>query len=462
MKFSMDALKKILVKINYYSFLVICLQICISCESSQQEPDNNNQISIDWEISSYEFIDSCASDFAVDYAICRKNDNIIVGYYDKKHQLTLAKRDPQGCWTYTKINEFVNFDSHKYITIVIDNDGIIHLCANMHSEPLIYYKGQDPYSIDNLTKHQMIGVDEGYCTYPQFMYESQKLLFHYRNGYSGNGIEIFNEYNYITKSWERKLDRPLFDGLGQSNAYFEGPIIGPDNLYHIIWCWRDSPDCVTNHGLYYASSPDLIHWFDISGNTKEIPINPSDKQFIVDDIPVEAGLLNNVFCLGFDDLSNPLIEYQKFDDNDKTNIFIAHTGKQSSKIWTIEQLTNWDWKWNFSGLGAIIVELNLLKIWGIGNMVYCTYKKLDSPSQMISFNMSTSAIQTYEYHEYPENLDIRTLENSELAHIIYDNYLPYEKSRYILRYETLNYNRDQESEKEINPSPLYLYKLKKY
>ena len=438
---------------------LLTIIIILGCDSQDIEETDNNHFNSNWEIITTEFIDYCASDVSVGFSIFEKSNYIVVAYYDVNHQLSIGLRDPNGYWVFSKLDEYIDYDNHKYISLAIDNDGIVHVCANMHASPLVYYKGQNPYSILDLIKCSMTGISESTCTYPQFIIESSKLIFHYRNGVSGNGTEIFNEYNYDTKKWERLLDTPLFDGQGQCSAYFVGPTLGLDNLYHITWCWRDNPDCATNHGLYYAYSQDLKHWYNINNEVKVIPLLPTDKQFIVDDIPAGGGLLNIGFSLGFDNESNPLIGYHKYDENDKTNIFVAYINKKENKNWIKTKLTDWDWKWDFHGHGSIITELYIPKIWAIENNIYCQYMKINYPSQLISYDKQSGRCSTIEYHEYPKSLDIKKLENSDVVHIVFDSNSKDTKTKYLIRYETVNTNRDIQSDIHISPSPLILYKI---
>lgn len=96
----------------------------------------------------------------------------------------------------------------------------------------------------------MTNMEEERCTYPRFMVGSDgQLLFMYRSGRSGNGRSFFNRYDLASQTWSRFLDTPLFDGEELRNAYPIGPLKGPDGKFHIIWVWRDTPDCATNHDL---------------------------------------------------------------------------------------------------------------------------------------------------------------------------------------------------------------------
>ncbi len=61
-----------------------------------------------------------------------------------------------------------------------------------------------------------------------------EFIFTYRDGQSGNGNQIYDLKN---KTWRRFLDKPLTDGEGKHNAYFNGPILGPDGYFSLAWIW---------------------------------------------------------------------------------------------------------------------------------------------------------------------------------------------------------------------------------
>jgi hypothetical protein len=161
----------------------------------------------------------------------------------------------------------VGWDSHNFLTFGIDKDGFIHLSGNVHVNPLTYFRSAKPNDISEMEQiFEMTGKNEDRTTYPHFMLTKEgELLYHYRDGGSGNGNEIFNIYNCETKTWKRLLDTPLTDGQGLMNAYQSQPTLMKDGWYHMYWVWRDTPDCSTNHDLSYMKSPDLQHWYNAYG-----------------------------------------------------------------------------------------------------------------------------------------------------------------------------------------------------
>lgn len=102
----------------------------------------------------------------------------------------------------------------------------------MHAVRLLYFRTEMPGDISTLRKFYMTGKNETRCTYPKFMRDADnRLIFHYRDGGSGNGNEIYNVYDLKTKSWNRLLDRSLTDGRGKMNAYMSGPTRGADGWF---------------------------------------------------------------------------------------------------------------------------------------------------------------------------------------------------------------------------------------
>ena len=82
----------------------------------------------------------------------------------------------------------------------------------------------------------MVGQNESRCTYPEFLnLPNGKMLFTYRDGASGSGNQIWNQYDSDTKAWNRLLDVPILDGQGKMNPYIYGPIPGPDGWFHLTW-----------------------------------------------------------------------------------------------------------------------------------------------------------------------------------------------------------------------------------
>lgn len=449
-------------KLALYILFLCCFSLC----ACQDEIDANIETSNEWKILGVEDIDYCASDFSVGYSLFKRDESFFVAYYDTNHVLILASRNVnEKKWKYKRLDSYVDWDSHKYLTLFVEEDGTIHLAGNMHASPLIYYKSTSPFDIETVEKEIMVGMDEDVTTYPQFLYADNMLFFHYRNGVSGNGEEVFNSFNRATKKWKRLLDVPLFDGKGVSNAYMEGPVLGVDGYFHLVWVWRDTPDCRTNHGLYYAKSKDLKEWEDIKGNKKSIPIDIYDDSFMVDDIPIEGGLLNIGFKLGFDSDGRVIIAYHKYDENGCTNIYVAYSD-YNLKQWITKGITSWDWRWNFGGTGSIVCELFLNSIWGDDSSIHIIYDKQGlGYKELVIEKALMNTLKENDYDFYPKSID--ELISKDIPNLVVNKIfdsgetelLPYHK--YLLRYEVVNINRDEKPDVQAFHSTLRLYEIKK-
>ncbi len=209
-------------------------------------------------------VDSVPADFPVRFAAVTRDESQYLAYYNKDRYLTVAARKlTDDHFQYRVLPSRVGWDSHNSITMTLDRAGCIHLSGNMHDDTLLYFKSASPGDIGSLERvFPMIREeDELRCTYPSFIKDAEgKLFFSYRTGGSGNGVTILNRYNEESKTFERLSRDPLFDGLGEMSAYKSGPRLGPDAYFHMVWLWRDTPDCETNHDLSYARSKDLLHW----------------------------------------------------------------------------------------------------------------------------------------------------------------------------------------------------------
>ncbi|NUM54667.1 MAG: BNR-4 repeat-containing protein [Candidatus Hydrogenedentes bacterium] len=303
-------------------------------------------------------IESVWAGHPVGFCLLTKPPNQYVAYFDANRQLTVASRTLDSrIWSFTRLDEHVQWDSHNGIVMAIDSAGNLHLAGNMHVAPLKYFRSEQPGDATTLTRvPSMIGANEDRVTYPEFLRgPGEKLVFTYRDGSSGGGNQIYNAFDAVSQRWNRLMDTPLTDGERQRNAYFVGPVTGPDGYYHVCWVWRDTPDCTTNHDLSYARSKDLVHWERSDGTPYQLPITLATSE-IVDPIPVNGGVINGCTQIGFDAARSAVVAYHKFDANGNTQIYNARV--ENGK-WQVRQLTTWEYRWEFRGPGSITSEIHV-------------------------------------------------------------------------------------------------------
>jgi hypothetical protein len=391
------------------------------------------------------------------FDLLTQGDRQFVAFYDDQRRMTIGSRALNSTqWKLVRLPSQIGWDSHNYVTMAIDNAGYIHVSGNMHVHSLIYFRSSKPLDIDSFEElNRMTGKEEARCTYPVFFRgPANELIFRYRDGRSGSGNEMYNVYDEKTRQWRRLLDQPLTDGQGRMNAYPSGPVRGPDGYFHLVWVWRNTPDCSTNHDLSYARSKDMVHWETSAGKPLSLPMRV-DTAEIVDPVPVKGGIINGCARVSWDSKKRPLITYHKFDENGKTQAYCARieNGKWKSYV-----LSDWDYRWYFEGGGSIPFEIHLggVSVVGGGKLAL-DYTHPKSGSGRIIFDESTMkpiAKEPSQPRPWPAALDKPESEFPGMS----PKFLQHGK--YLLRWETLGPNRDRPREGPLpGPSMLRLYEL---
>lgn len=288
----------------------------------------------------------------VDLALETADGRQYVGFYDAERRMTVAARELGAkSWTYQSLPSRLGWDSHNGIVIATDRAGYVHVAGNMHGDPLVYFRSAKPHDISTLRRERMIGSLERRVTYPRFVRDAAgELYFHYRDGKSGRGVQIFNRWDPESRRWSRYLDRPLFDGLGRASAYLSGPLPGPDGAFHLVWVWRDTPSGATNHDISYARSLDLARWRTAAGETLELPLTPEDTAAIVDPVPAGGGLAGIAFHVGFDGLGRPVVNYVKYDPAGASQV---HNARWEGDGWRVYRTSDWSWRWELDVTGSL-------------------------------------------------------------------------------------------------------------
>ncbi len=382
----------------------------------------------------------------VRFALLTIGKQHFVAFYDAERQMTVgARADADKAWTFAKLDSRVGWDSHNSLALAVDRSGQLHLAGNMHAVPLVYFRTTRPGDITSFERvAAMVGDHEKRCTYPVFFNGPQgELVFMYRDGGSGNGNQIFNVYDEATRAWRRLLDKPFTDGEGKCNAYFHGPVRGPDGFYHVAWTWRDTPDCSTNHDICYARSRDLSHWETSAGRPLTLPITRSTAE-AVEIVPVKGGVINGNVLVGFDAQKRVIITYHKYDAAGKTQVYNA---RREDGAWKIRQTSNWDYRWEFSGGGSISPEIRLgaVKPAADGSLVQ-TYRhpsgsgawKLDPDSLAILGPAKLAATTPAELGRVQSEFPGMQVNWSADAQASGEG-----GARFTLRWETLGANRDR-------------------
>jgi hypothetical protein len=383
----------------------------------------------------------------VNFSLLTVGQTQFVAFYDADRQTTVAARKlPERQWTTIKLDPRVGWDTHNYLTLAVDRQGLIHLSGNMHVNPLVYFRTAKPLDITSFQRLPgMAGTQEQRCTYPEFFNgPGGDLVFLYRDGSSGNGNQVVNIYDEAGQKWKRLLDQPLTDGQGKCNAYSVGPAAGPDGFYHLVWTWRDTPDCSTNHDICYARSRDLIHWETSAGQPLALPMTQASAEK-VDAVPVRSGVMNNETKVGFDSRNRVIVTYQKYDQNGISQLYNA---RKEGDAWKIYQTSHWDYRWAFSGGGSIVPEIMLGPVRrGEDGTLFQTYThiKLGSGAYRLDeVNLSILGPADDPNATPPELGKVESAFRGMQVNFLPDAGKSGEKGvRYVLRWETLPRNRDQ-------------------
>ncbi|MCP4260635.1 MAG: hypothetical protein GY774_24380 [Planctomycetes bacterium] len=289
------------------------------------------------------------------HCLISDGDYQYIAFYDGEHQLNIGKRKlNETKWDLAKVQERVGWDTHNKILLFQDREGHLHITGNMHCAPLRYYRTKKPGDIHTFEGiHKWTGDYENRVTYPTLLkLRDGSVYIMYRHGGSGNGMRILVQYNEETQQWTKAV--PIFtngrDRNPTCNAYpFRGIIEDKKGIWHIAWCWRETPDVITNFDICYAKSLDRgFSWKGWDGRDLELSITPENAH-IVEPIKQNKGLINSG-SLVVDSEGRPYIGYTRFDKNGHNQIYIATPIDDN---WNIIQLTDWKHRFYFSGRGSI-------------------------------------------------------------------------------------------------------------
>lgn len=420
-----------------------------------------------WELVESWDVAPIAADFSVGFSLLTTGKRQYVAYYDPQHRMTVATRPAEEePWQVQTLPSKVGWDSHNYITMAVDAEGHLHVSGNMHASELVYFRTCEAGDISTLVHSPMVGELEDRTTYPKFLTQKDGgLVFNYRHGGSGNGNHIYNLYDTTTRTWSRMLDRPMLDGEGKRSAYPSGPKQGPDGRFHMIWVWRDTPDCATNHHLSYARSSDLIQWESAFGERVSLPMRIDQQQLWVDPVPSRGGLINGGCHLSFDSEHRPLITYHKADGNGDMQVHVARAGDSG---WTFRQLTDWKKPVPFSGngsMGFVGIRITDLEPAGPGQLSM-SYRHRDYGSGRLDVDEETLKrlpSAKVESSDLPSSLKrVRSdFPNMEIRRAEDLGQSSDPTVRYLLQWETVGVNRDRKPPGEPpGPGMLKLHKLK--
>lgn len=288
---------------NALSFLpyLICLLIAVQVSAQNNTDVNLIQVDSGWANNS------------VNAVVFRKNslvsyrDTQYISFYDSERYVVLGKRKLGTTQWQIKRTPYRGnaADAHNTISIMIDGDGYLHLSWDHHNNILHYCRSVQPGSLELTDQMPMTGKFEKKVSYPEFYkMPDGNLLFFYRDGGSGQGNLILNQYDTRTKQWAQ-LQSNLIDGEGQRNAYWQA-FTDARGTIHLSWVWRETPDVASNHDMGYARSKDGGKtWEKSTGEKYRLPITAATAEYACR-IPQSSELINQTSMFA-DASGNPYI-----------------------------------------------------------------------------------------------------------------------------------------------------------
>jgi len=320
-------------------------------------------------------VDSGWANNSVNTTIFRKNsivsfrDTQFISFYNREGLVELGKRKLGSSKWELRTTTFkgnVN-DAHNVISIIVDGDGFLHMAWDHHNNPLHYARSRSPGSLDMDPTVAMTGKQENRLSYPEFYkLTNGNLLFFYRDGGSGNGNLVLNQYDIHSRQWTT-LHSNLIDGEKQRSAYWQA-CTDDKGIIHLSWVWRETPDVASNHDLCYARSADGGKtWEKSTGEKYELPIKES-KAEIAQHIPPQSELINQTSMYA-DASGNPYIATYWREQG--STIPQYHLVFKRSNHWEVQNLNFRTTSFSLSGAGTKRIPISRPQIvaWQTGNQL---------------------------------------------------------------------------------------------
>jgi hypothetical protein len=184
---------------------------------------------------------------------------------------------------------------------------------------------------------------------------------------------------------------------------------------------------------------------------------------IVDPIPVKGGIINLAAKLCLDRNLKPVFAYHKYDADGNLQFYVA---ERVNRKWVSKKVTDWDYRWEFSGGGSIVFEVRLNSFTRRKDDLYeLSYYHVKYGTGTILLNNNFETVGSF---KKPTSLVAGIKTEGDFPGLVPLSSGDSGRSdepgvSYVLKWETLPSNRDKaRPEPWPEPSRLYLYKLVKY
>lgn len=398
-----------------------------------------------------------------------------IAFYDGDHNMTVGKRKLNDTeWDFATLPERVGWDTHNRVILFQDRKGYLHITGNMHCAHLRYYRTKAPADIHTFQPiHKWTGDYEERVTYPSVLkLRDGSIYIMYRHGGSGNGMRILVHYDEETRQWTKTVPS-LTNGRDRNptcNAYPFGVVAADsagkipksgiledkDGLWHIAWCWRQTPDVITNFDICYAKSSNHgVSWKGWNGLDLELPITP-ENAYIVEHIEQKSGLLNGG-SLTVDGRGHPYIGYTRFDKDGNNQIYIA-TAVDTK--WKIIQLTDWKHRFYFQGRGTIPQNPPVPRVSITNdNKILITYSYTYANPKKGQLVLTRKQLLTTKPGQYPFQKAKASHSGIPNVRAVNHGQLPQGYIHY-MQQETDSPNRDRKPQNPRDPTMIYIVEVK--
>jgi len=188
-------------------------------------------------------------------------------------------------------------DHHSAASLLIDQNGYLHVFYGAHNSALKHAKSDNPEDISSWTVQADVDSE---ATYPIARVADDGTIYvFFRGRITGldGRIESMRVSNDNGATWGPRKDIIDFSSDYNDGVYHGQVILGsesPTQFIHIIWTWFDE-SAATRHNVYYAYSPD--------GGDTWYAKNGTDLGATITKDEADAN------CLVYDSTGDPPIEY---------------------------------------------------------------------------------------------------------------------------------------------------------
>jgi len=299
-------------------------------------------------------------------AITTFNEVIYYAYIDPSLRGKIVKKDANGIITEQVVIPEVAFNEHHTeLSLAIDNEGYIHFVGNMHGEPMVYYRSDNPEDITSWTFYgndvENGGIKGRNVSYPRFVKSRKGTLFLcYRSqgsltndgAVAGTRGGAIARYDTETKRWTslgsldycftnmhnkevcggqeewgevRNQELVIWDNSGSGDApnnFYQGyklrVIFDKNNRMHLAWNVFKNPVREPSdpagasfganggtHVLYAYSDNEGNTWHQANRTTVNLPMTTENAGIVYKE--ENTGRFYNFLEITLDDIGNPII-----------------------------------------------------------------------------------------------------------------------------------------------------------